>query len=433
MKKYVTNIDEGIYFQEEEINELPFNDDYEWNVINIYPQLKISSWDGLGGAITEASGINYFKMSTANRQKFLEYYYSSTGLNYNLGRISIGSNDFCETSYEYCLKADLSDFNIYHDQEKIIPFLKDILAYKKITIMASPWSPPKVFKTNGSLENGGHLLPEKYPDYCKYLLMFLKAYEAENIPIAYLTIQNEPYATQRWESCLYSLDEQHLFTKKYLLPMLKKNKVNTKVFLWDHNKNNLYNVVKKLNIKDKMIAGVAFHNYAGMHFKNLELVHKDYPTYKLWCTEACQGFSEYDEKSWRRDAELYMLEMLGNINNGMTGYIDWNILLDSKGGPNHSENYCKSPIMLNANNEPILTPIYYYLKHLGSLITPGSDIITVDVCRPDLFVCAFKQDTTLTIIALNINDYPIEIDLVIANARFKDFLKPHSIVSYLQN
>lgn len=386
----------------------------------------------MGGAITEASSINYFKMTSENRKKFLEYYYGVNGLNYNLGRISIGSNDFCVNSYEYCQKDDLSDFNIYHDKETIIPMLKDILNYKKITLMASPWSPPKCFKTNKCLESGV-LLKEKYADYSKYLIKFLQSYAKEDIYINYLTIQNEPYAKQRWESCLYSLDDQNLFIRKYLLPLLRKSKISTKIFLWDHNKNNLYNVVNELSIKNKMIAGVAFHNYAGMHFKNLALVHSSFPLYKLWCTENCSGFSQYNVKNWTRDAEFYMLEMLGNINNGMNGYIDWNILLDINGGPNHSENFCKSPVILNENNEIILTPIYYYLKHLGGFVKSWAYSICVDVCRPDLFVCAFKNRNNIIVIALNINDYPIEVSLVIEKDRFQDIIDAHSIVTYVSD
>lgn len=185
-----------------------------------------------------------------------------------------------------------------------------------------------------------------------------------------------------------------------------------------------------MSFRNNLIAGVAFHNYAGMHFENLSLVHKNYPSYKLWCTENCTGFSKYDEKQWVHDAEIYMLEMLENINNGMNGYIDWNILLDQNGGPSHSQNYCKSPIILNENNEFILTPIYYYLKHLASLVPVNSDSVVVDAYRPDLFACAFKNGSNLIILILNVNDYPIEISLVIENERCQDMVAEHSIVSY---
>lgn len=70
MKKYVTNIYQGFYLKEEQIATVPFNDDYEWNVINVYPNLKIASWDGLGGVITEASSVNYFKMTPQNHKNF---------------------------------------------------------------------------------------------------------------------------------------------------------------------------------------------------------------------------------------------------------------------------------------------------------------------------------------------------------------------------
>lgn len=67
------------------------------------------------GAITEASAYNYLKLPKERREAFLEAYYGASGLNYNLGRISIGSNDFCLSSYEYTRKEDLSDFSIIRD------------------------------------------------------------------------------------------------------------------------------------------------------------------------------------------------------------------------------------------------------------------------------------------------------------------------------
>ena len=66
MKKYVTNIENGLFLREDDVLHFDFNDDYEWNIVNIYPKLEIACWDGLGGAITEASSINYFKMTSEN-------------------------------------------------------------------------------------------------------------------------------------------------------------------------------------------------------------------------------------------------------------------------------------------------------------------------------------------------------------------------------
>lgn len=45
----------------------------------------------------------------------------------------------------------------------------------------------------------------------------------------------------------------------------------------------------------------------------------------------------------------YGHDIIGDLNNGSTGWTDWNILLDEtgkfkSGGPNHAGNYCFAPI-----------------------------------------------------------------------------------------
>ena len=61
---------------------------------------------------------------------------------------------------------------------------------------------------------GGKLLPEYYESWALYYTKFIKAYENEGMPIWGITIQNEPMAIQRWESCIYTAEEERDFLKK---------------------------------------------------------------------------------------------------------------------------------------------------------------------------------------------------------------------------
>ena len=142
MKKYVTDIKNGIYVKEDIIVNNITSD----NKITVNPSKIISSFLGFGSAITESASYNYSKLNKLNKTKFINDYYSKNGLNYNFGRISIGSNDFSINSFSYSSKRNLSDFSIKRDKELVIPFLTDILDKKKITLIASPWSPPKMYK-----------------------------------------------------------------------------------------------------------------------------------------------------------------------------------------------------------------------------------------------------------------------------------------------
>ena len=153
MKKIVTDINNNIILKEEDILD---NGDGN-NIIMVYPEKIITTYLGMGAGITESVGYNYDKLSSLNKKKFLNDCYSKNGLDFNYGRISIGSNDFTIKSYEYSKKKDLSDFNIYHDKLYIIPMIKDILKIKKISLIASPWSPPRMYKRLRLLRYGTKL------------------------------------------------------------------------------------------------------------------------------------------------------------------------------------------------------------------------------------------------------------------------------------
>ena len=116
--------------------------------IEVFPNKEKQSWIGMGGAVTEASSYNMDKLSEEEKQDFINAYYSEEGLNYNLGRVAIASNDFCLKKYQLAKKRDLRDFSIDHDRQSIIPNIKEIQKMKKIDFVASPWSPPRFMKTN---------------------------------------------------------------------------------------------------------------------------------------------------------------------------------------------------------------------------------------------------------------------------------------------
>lgn len=432
MKKIETNIKDKIYLKESFLKEEIYNKKYEWNIIRVYPYKEKRRWLGLGGSITEASCYNFSLLSEEKQEKFLDSYYSYKGLNYDLGRISIGSNDFCISPYEYTQKEDLSDFSINHDKKYILPMLKKILKKKKISLVASPWTPPKFMKDNKNLFEGGKLLKKYYKLYCEYIIKFLDEYKKEGIDIDYVTIQNEPYATQRWESCNFTLEEQSDFIYNYFLEFLKNK--NTKLLLWDHNKENLYEVTKKLYKYNNKIAGIAYHSYTGTHAKNLELVSNEYKELELIHTEGCTAFEKYNEKNWIKDAQIYLIDLITDMNNGANGYIDWNILLNSKGGVTHKDNFCKSPIILNSNNDDyILTPIYYYLYHVANFIKKNFIILDIDIYHPEILAVCAKSEKEIITVVLNKNKYDVEIDLVINNSRTHDNIKANSIVTYIKN
>ena len=191
----------------------------------VNPNNTFQSFMGIGGAITDASAEVFSKLSAPVQSQFMDAYFGEGGINYNIVRTSIHSCDFGLGSHTYIEEGDsaLTTFDITPDQVKRIPMIKraasmigdDLVSY------ASPWSPPAFMKTNQNMLLGGSLLPEYYQAWANYFVKFIEAYEAEGLPVWGVTIQNEPMATQRWESCIYTAEQERDFLKNNLGPTME--------------------------------------------------------------------------------------------------------------------------------------------------------------------------------------------------------------------
>ena len=69
------------------------------------------------------------------------------------------------------------------------------------------------------------------------------------------------------------------------------------------------------------------------------LVHEKYPDKELLFTEGCVEYSRFADSSEVAKAEMYAHDILGNLAAGTNGYLDWNLLLDELGGPNHHKRH----------------------------------------------------------------------------------------------
>ncbi len=343
IKKIETNNSKGLYFHESKVKPKKYCKFQGAEIVNIYPDITYQEFYGFGGAMTEASAYCYSLLPENKKKQFMEDYFSN--INYSLCRLSIGSCDFSIKSYSYAKKHDLSDFSIEHDQKYLIPFIKDALKVNpNLKFLASPWSPPKFMKNTKMLTLGGKLLNKYKQTYADYLVKYLKAYEQEGIKIDFMTIQNETNAMPIWESCLYNPQDEVDFLINYLYPTFQENNIKTKILIYDHNKEKLLNRALAEFSNPKALeaaSGIAFHWYSGNHFDNISLCRQIFPDKLLFHTEGCFSFNPSQDFE-----NQYAHDICEDLNHGTNGYIDWNILLDSTGGPNHKKNYCNSPVML---------------------------------------------------------------------------------------
>lgn len=136
-------------------------------------------------------------------------------------------------------------------------------------------------KTNGQMNGGGALKPEYREAWANMFVKYIEAYAAEGIDIWAVSVQNEAKAVQRWDSCLYTAEEEKDFVRDYLGPTLEQAGLgHVKVMIWDHNKERVYDRAKVAfedQAASKYIWGICFHWYSGDHFETLSAVHDRFP------------------------------------------------------------------------------------------------------------------------------------------------------------
>ncbi len=399
----------------------------------VEPKKTFQNFMGIGGAITDASAEVFSKLNKEKQQEFLNAYYDKEkGIGYSLLRTTIHSSDFASESYTYIAEGDkeLKTFSIEHDRKYRIPMLKEAIktAGGKLLLYVSPWSPPAFMKSNGSMLKGGVLLPEYYQSWANYYAKFIKAYEKEGMPIWGLTIQNEPMATQTWESCIFSAEAERDFLKNFLGPTMKKEGLgDKKIVVWDHNRdlmNHRANVIFSDAEASKYAWGMGFHWYetwagGAPMFDNVRKVHEDHPSKNLLFTEGCVEKFDADKYQFWANGERYGSNMIHDFNNGTVGWTDWNILLDQNGGPNHVGNFCFAPIHADTTSgELIYTPSYYYIGHFSKFIRPNAKRVSTAVSRSNLISTSFlNKDGKMVTVVMNQSDKNITYNLIIASEK----------------
>jgi glucosylceramidase len=385
--------------------------------IFVDPSHKFQTLLGIGGALTDASAETYAKLPKKKQEELLTAYYDKDkGIGYSFARTNMNSCDFSSDSYTYVADNDkaLNSFSLQHDLKYRIPFIKDVIkaAGGKLNMFISPWSPPAWMKDNNDMLHGGKLKPEMFQLWANYFVKFIKAYEKNGIPIWGLSVQNEPLAVQKWESCIFTATEEKDFLKKYLGPTLQKEQLGSKkVIIWDHNRDLMNQRANEiLNDKEaaKYVWGVGFHWYedwrSGVNmYDNVRHVKESFPTTNLIFTEGCVGkYTASGLKDWKL-GEKYGESMINDFNNGTVGWTDWNILLDETGGPNHVMNFCFAPVHADTRTgELTYTNEYYYIGHFSKFIQPGAKRISCSTSMGTLMATAFMNtDGKIAVVVMN--------------------------------
>lgn len=424
--------------------------------ITLNPEEKFQTITGFGGAFTESSAYLVNKLSEVNRKKIMNAYFGADGANYSLTRTHINSCDFSLKHYAYAMvdgDKNLEHFSIEEDKNNnLIPMILQAKAISKegFKIIASPWTSPPWMKDNKNWV-GGKLLPEYYDTWALYFSKYIDAYKKEGIDIWGVTVENEPHGNgNNWESMLFSPQEMTSFVQNNLGPKLEKDgKGNIKILGYDQNRAGIKEWVDEMykdEASSKYYSGTAVHWYESTYEvfpEDLQYAHNKAPNKYLIQTEACVDSEvphwQDDAWYWKKEAtdwgwdwasekdkylhpkyapvNRYAVDIIGCLNNWVDGWVDWNMVLDTKGGPNWFKNWCVAPVIVNPETDEVyFTPLYYVMSHFSKFMRPGAVKIGCTIDNKELVATAVKNpDSSIALVVFNPTDKIQNLEIKLTN------------------
>ena len=397
---------------------------------------------GFGGALTESSAWVLAQLPAEKRREILRRYFDpKDGIGYTLARTHINSCDFSlhlwaldETPGDY----DLLEFTLAPMRRWVLPLIhdaQDIAGADRFHLLASPWSPPAWMKTNNRMDDGGSLRPEYRPAWARYFVRFVEAMATEEkIPVWALTVQNEPEAKQTWESCLYTPEEERDFVRDHLGPALEHAGLSgVHLLVCDHNRDILYKRAAAVYLDPaaaRYVWGAALHWYVSQDFSQSSRVHDAFPGKVILFTEGCveQGARP---GAWE-PGERYAHNMIGDFRNWVCGWMDWNIVLDSRGGPNHVGNFCDAPVLVDVRTGRAEYQIsFYYIAQFSRFVPSGARRIVSTGGPKSLESVAFvNPDGAVVAVVLNATDAPAVFSLSVEGGSISCRIPAHAIQTY---
>jgi len=313
---------------------------------------------------------------------------------------------------------------------------------------------------------------------------YLDVYASAGVDIWGLTPVNEPNGNEgSWESMHFTPESQNAFIKHHLGPALHANgHEDVRLLIYDQNRDHLEqwtDVILGDPETARYVFGTAVHWYSStykVYEDAIERVRNKFPNFAIVHTEGTiddlgkpapggiadpERFTESGwfgndafwwnanatdwaySAAWAPNAEdhpvytpvhRYARNIIVSLDHGMAGWIDWNVVLDRNGGPNHVGNFCGAPIMIDTDTGEIYyTPVYWVLAQLSRTIRPGDTAVQterrLDNLDPDALhaSAAVDGEGMLSVQLLNTTKSPIRIGLQIGT-RFAEVDMPANAV-----
>eukprot|EP00927_Polykrikos_kofoidii_P030820 TRINITY_DN26524_c0_g1_i1.p1 TRINITY_DN26524_c0_g1~~TRINITY_DN26524_c0_g1_i1.p1 ORF type:complete len:547 (-),score=95.88 TRINITY_DN26524_c0_g1_i1:45-1685(-) len=415
-----------------------------WQRFEVNRSVRFQVVKGFGGGFTDAAAANVAKAPPTTREVILDQYFGESGARYSLGRVPMASSDFSQASYTYAPQEDdfdMDNFALTEEDTGLHGKVNLIKAAQNrsrvgIQLCASPWTAPEWLKTDSWREDrlvGGTLTPsaKHQQAWASYYSKFLTAYREMGVDIWAVTVQNQPsefprLEEERVESMFLTPEQQAIFVRDFLGPKLSEDHPEVKIIVHDDQKIHLPEDVQEILMDPRtatFVDGIGIQWYLpmpGAGRSNLRrtrnwLVERGLDSIFLLGTEARTGFNAVlspphvgpDLGNWHRGL-AYASDILGDLNSWAVGWIDANLVLDTRGGPSVRGVKADAPILLDTEDPSVFykQPTYFVMAHFSHFVPPGSVRIAVTVSGRSPMECvAFETPDDHVVMIVKNGDY----------------------------
>ena len=399
-------------------------------VIHVEPATRGQSVLGLGGSFDHATCENLVKLpEDRQREVIASLFAPDRGIGMNLMRVCIGTSDFTGVPYytyddvpEGQTDPELTRFSIDKDRTHVLPMIKLARdANPDLLLFASPWSPPAWMKTSGKLGTGS-VAREWYPAYARYLLAFVRAYEAEGLPIHAITVQNEPrMAHARYPTTLWTAVEQRDFIRDHLGPLFEREGVKTLVWCWDHNWNlpEFPRTILADPAAARFVDGTAFHHYEG-RIEAQSALQREFPQKHLYFTEG----SVFGVRG--------AAGLIDILRHSSRSYNAWVLMLDEHRRPNRGPHSASATCIELLDDGTVRTNFDYYMYgQFMKFIRRGA--VRVDSSEPPgapRNVVFLDPDGQFVLVAANTARSPVMFAVACGERMFSASLPARAVSTY---
>ena len=188
-------------------------------------------------------------------------------------------------------------------------------------VFASPWTPPKEWKSNNESANGGSLLESHYADWANYLNDYYKYMKQQGVTIDAVSVQNEPDWKASYESCIWTGQQMAKFLKE------QGSKIECKVIAPEaiHFSKNMHEPI----LKDE--AACARLDIMGGHFYGWD--GSSYPLAaqkgkEVWMTEFLINERQENNKlniNWKDDGFLFARSVNDAMLANMSAWVHYSL------------------------------------------------------------------------------------------------------------